>query len=69
MTSNQMKTSQEYVHHWKNGCFVFSNQNNKFNCWNLFKRVHKENQQQFKIMTTDFTSITNDIETRINNLA
>jgi hypothetical protein len=33
------------------------------------KKVHEENQQQFKIMTTDFTSNTNDFETGINNLA
>ena len=33
------------------------------------ERVHEENQQQFKIMTTDFTSNTNDFETGINNLA
>ncbi len=33
------------------------------------ERVHEENQQQFKIMTTDFTSNTNDVETEIDNLA
>ena len=33
------------------------------------KRVHEENQQQFKITTTDFTFNTNDVETGINNLA
>ncbi len=32
------------------------------------KRVHEENQQQFKIMTTDFTSNTNDVEMGIDNL-
>ena len=32
------------------------------------KRVHEENQQQFKITTTDFTSNTNDHETEIDNL-
>ena len=33
------------------------------------ERVHEENQQQFKITTTDFTSNTNDVETGIENLA
>ena len=33
------------------------------------KRVHEENQQQFKITTTDFTFNTNDVEMGINNLA
>jgi hypothetical protein len=33
------------------------------------ERAHEENQQQFKIMITDFTSNTNDVETGIDNLA
>jgi hypothetical protein len=31
--------------------------------------VHEENQQQFKITTTDFTSNTNNVEMGIDNLA
>jgi hypothetical protein len=33
-----------------------------------FDRAHDENQQEFEITTTDFTSNTNDHETEIDNL-
>ena len=39
---NEDITGVQYVHHWKNGHFVFSNQNNKFNCRNLLKLILKQ---------------------------
>jgi hypothetical protein len=50
---NQNKTSQGSVHHWKNGCWVFSNQTKQFSCRTLMtlilkqKAVSKEYRRRF----------------------